>query len=155
MFTAHKFNWERDNSDQFNRVNAPFEIVYRQVRNQVIEENLKKATTGKSNAGGQRPNGGSLVMQTTGGVNTSSKSTQQVKSTGASLTSLITQSIKSQGSGNKPGAGKQIEQELDQLYISRKSRGNMRVVYNESLNKMVGIYNEKGVINAQALTKTS
>jgi hypothetical protein len=52
MFTAHKFNWERDNSDQFNRVNAPFEIVYRQVRNQVIEENLKKATTGKSNAGG-------------------------------------------------------------------------------------------------------
>lgn len=31
----------------------------------------------------------------------------------------------------------------------------MRVVYNESLNKMVGIYNEKGVINVQALTKTS
>ena len=73
MFTAQKFNWERDNSDQFNRVNAPFDIVYRQVRNYIIEENQKKATTAKSNTVGQRPNGGSLVMQT-GGAKTLSKS---------------------------------------------------------------------------------
>jgi hypothetical protein len=39
MFTAKKFNWERDNSDQFNKVNAPFDIIYAQVRTQVIEEN--------------------------------------------------------------------------------------------------------------------
>ncbi len=39
MFTAKKFNWERDNSDQFNRVNAPFDIIYAQVRTQLNEEN--------------------------------------------------------------------------------------------------------------------
>ena len=49
MFTAKKFNWERDNSDQFNRLNAPFDIIYGQVRAYLIEENQKKAgAAGKS-----------------------------------------------------------------------------------------------------------
>jgi len=33
MFTAKKFNWERDNSDEFNKQSAPFSIIYQAVRN--------------------------------------------------------------------------------------------------------------------------
>jgi hypothetical protein len=33
MFTALKFNWERDNSDEFNKQSAPFPIIYQAVRN--------------------------------------------------------------------------------------------------------------------------
>ena len=43
--------------------------------------------------------------------------------------------------------GKHIEQELDQLYISRKSRGTQRVVFNETINKVPGHYNERGSFN--------
>ena len=32
IFTAKKYNWENQNSDQFNRKNAPFDIVYNQVK---------------------------------------------------------------------------------------------------------------------------
>ncbi len=32
IFTAKKFNWERENSDQFNNAKAPFDIVYAQVK---------------------------------------------------------------------------------------------------------------------------
>jgi hypothetical protein len=32
IFTAKKFNWEREHSDQFNRQNAPFDIVFAQVK---------------------------------------------------------------------------------------------------------------------------
>jgi len=27
MFTAKKFNWERDNSDEFNKQSAPFSLI--------------------------------------------------------------------------------------------------------------------------------
>ena len=33
MFTAKKFNWERDNSDEFNKQSAPFSIILQAVRN--------------------------------------------------------------------------------------------------------------------------
>ena len=32
IFTAKKFNWERENSDQFNNFKAPFDIVFAQVK---------------------------------------------------------------------------------------------------------------------------
>ena len=32
IFSAKKYNWEAQNSDQFNRKNAPFDIVYNQVK---------------------------------------------------------------------------------------------------------------------------
>ncbi len=33
MFTAKKFNWERVNSDEFNKQSAPFSIILQAVRN--------------------------------------------------------------------------------------------------------------------------
>ena len=68
------------------------------------------------------------------------------------MTQLISQAKKS--SAAKQQTGKHIEQELDQLYISRKSRGNQRVVFNDGVNKMPGVYNEKGTVNVSVLTKT-
>ncbi len=42
MFTAKKFNWERDNSDEFNKQSAPFSIIYQSVRNQLNEDRKGK-----------------------------------------------------------------------------------------------------------------
>lgn len=42
MFTAKKFNWEKDNSDEFNRQTAPFSLIYQAVRNQLNEERKVK-----------------------------------------------------------------------------------------------------------------
>ena len=56
-------------------------------------------------------------------------------------------------SAQKPGA--KIEHELDQLYISRKSRGDERVSLNkQTINKVPGAYNDKGSVNVQVLTST-
>ena len=38
------------------------------------------------------------------------------------------------------------------MYISRKSRGNQRVVFNELLAKVPGLYNEKGTIDVQVMS---
>ena len=38
------------------------------------------------------------------------------------------------------------------MYISRKSRGNQRVVFNELLAKVPGLYNEKGTIEVQVMS---
>ncbi len=48
MFEATKFNWERENSNQFNNQRAPFEIIYKIVKNQLVEEHVKKAGPKKS-----------------------------------------------------------------------------------------------------------
>ena len=58
-----------------------------------------------------------------------------------------------QNKGAKPG--QQIEQDLDQLFISRKSKAMQRVVFNDSINKIPGVYNEMGIIAVQPITKVS
>ena len=75
---------------------------------------------------------------------------------GASIVQEICKSKKSLASsmpksGGKPG--QQIEQDLDQLYISRKSKALQRVTFNDSVNKIPGIYNEKGIVAVQSITK--
>lgn len=61
MFTAMKFNWERDNSDEFNKQCAPFHVIYQTVRNQLNEDRRGKAPA----AGGAHKSmgGASAVMQ--------------------------------------------------------------------------------------------
>lgn len=68
------------------------------------------------------------------------------KATGGSLTELISRSKKTNQQKPPSTANKQqqIEQELDQLFISRKSRGNQRVVFNDNIQKIPGVYNDKG-----------
>ena len=66
-----------------------------------------------------------------------------------SITQLIAEAKKHSSQpkvqGGKP-TGHPLEQELDQLYISRKSSGNQRLTFNDKLNKFIGLYNEKGSI---------
>ena len=103
MFTAKKFNWERENSDEFNRQSAPFDIVYKQVYNQIVEENSKKNAAAAK--GGR---GGSMMMGSKNSSNVgpaSSGPTHQQQiikakeiSGGASFTQLITQSKKANSS---------------------------------------------------------
>ena len=40
---------------------------------------------------------------------------------------------------------------MEQLYISRKSRGNNRVQYNDTIQKIPGLYNEKGRVEVQVI----
>lgn len=53
---------------------------------------------------------------------------------------------KKQATAGHLTGGKHLEQELDQLYISRKSRGNPRSSFNEHIDKIPGHYNERGSI---------
>jgi hypothetical protein len=66
-----------------------------------------------------------------------------------SLTQRLTLAKKSGSAQPKTPliGGKHLEQELDQLYISRKSSGNQRVVFNDSISKVPGLYNEHGSFN--------
>ena len=42
MFTAKKFNWEREHSVEFNTLSAPFPTIYQAVRNQLNEDRKAK-----------------------------------------------------------------------------------------------------------------
>ena len=121
MFTAKKFNWERENSDQFNPQSAPFDIVYKQVYNQIVEENSKKNIAAAKGARGGSMIMGAPISSNNAGPSSSGPSHQQqiIKakeiSGGASFTQLITQSKKANSSAQKlqqPGKH-QLEHELD------------------------------------------
>ena len=65
MFTAKKFNWERDNSDEFNKQSAPFSIIYQAVRNQ-LNEDRKGKPVAKSIGGSTAALASSASQQKTG-----------------------------------------------------------------------------------------
>lgn len=109
MFTANKFNWERDNSDQFNKQSAPFSIIYQTVRNQLNEDRKGKP--------GQRSMGGTTAQVSASGPTNNQRNvpgaqaSKQIKQVelppGSSLASEIHKSKKanssSQPKGGKPG----------------------------------------------------
>ena len=66
-----------------------------------------------------------------------------------SLTSLLNQARRSKA---RAAPGKQAESDFDQLFISRKSRGNLRVAYNEQITRITGLYNERGQIQVSCAT---
>ena len=99
IFSAKKYNWEAQNSDQFNKQNAPFDIVYNQVKQQLVEENVKKAPP-KVAATTMNPRATSSIgPKAVVALNSKSNHQQQLQQAkqneNASLTQLITQAKKS------------------------------------------------------------
>lgn len=41
---------------------------------------------------------------------------------------------------------------MEQMYISRECKGNERAVYNQTMTKIPGLYNERGNINVQVVS---
>lgn len=94
----------------------------------IISERLASEQRSKTKESGQQQTQQAQVLK--------QKATEH-----ASLTSLLNQARRS-----KARAGKQAESDFDQLFISRKSRGNQRVAFNEHITRITGLYNERGQV---------
>ncbi|CDW77872.1 dna polymerase alpha subunit b-like [Stylonychia lemnae] len=163
-FEAQKTNWMNQNSDQWNKVEAPFEIIYDIVLTQLQQQQAKsKQTAGKSlgnvNSNIINKNQQALPINSlrVNAINNgSSIGLNGMKNEARYLTDLLTQAKKKSNlnSKQKGGEGK-IEQELDQLYISRKSRGNQRLTFNDQITRRTGLQNIGGYfqINVKPIEK--
>ena len=104
MFTAKKFNWERDHSDEFNKQSAPFPTIYQAVRNQLNED--RKAKPAQKSVGATSSS--AISQQKTVAIASQSKQLKQADiPAGTSIFQEIHKSKKSQAGsqvkGGKPG----------------------------------------------------
>ena len=99
-FEAAKLNWEGEHNREFARQEAPFDIVLA-----IVTERLGSEQRSKTKETGMQ-----MALQ--------AQAIKQKAAEHGSLTSLLTQAKRSK----QRGAAK--EADLDQAFVSRKSRGN-------------------------------
>lgn len=128
-FEAAKLNWEGEHNSEFARQEAPFEVILAIVTERLASEQRSKT----------KETGMQMAQQ--------AQAMKQKAAEHGSLTSLLSQARRS-----KLRAAPGKETDLDQAFVSRKSRGNQRVAHNEHITRITGLYNERGQVHVSCAT---